>query len=60
MEAGVPPMAREAVFDFGITAGAGKAIQLWKQSGGDMVSSISFLGPLRTPCSRKSGNMANT
>lgn len=37
VKAGVPPMAREAVFDFGVTAGAGKAIQLWKQSGGDMV-----------------------
>lgn len=36
IQAGVPPMAREAVFDFGVTAGAGKAIELWKQSGGNL------------------------
>lgn len=36
VEAGVPPEAREAVFDFAVNAGPQRAINAWRQSGGDI------------------------
>ena len=36
VEAGVPPQAREAVFDFAVNAGPQRAIAAWRQSGGDI------------------------
>lgn len=36
VEAGVPPEAREAVFDFAVNAGPQRAISAWRQSGGDI------------------------
>lgn len=36
VRAGVPVPAREAVFDFAVNAGVGRATDLWRQSGGDL------------------------
>lgn len=36
VQAGVPPEAREAVFDFAVNAGPQRAISAWRQSGGDL------------------------
>lgn len=36
VEAGVPAEAREAVFDFAVNAGPQRAINAWRQSGGDI------------------------
>lgn len=36
VQAGVPPEAREAVFDFAVNAGPRRAIQMWNDAGGDI------------------------